>query len=245
MTCHKEYTKSMAMASQITGVSIVCWTVCSGTDQRKYKSSALLAFMEGIHRRPVDSSHKGPLTRKCIYLMASPWCRLYAMWWGSHIPALSFKHNTNGYRYHEVPWLIVNISWWHQICSQPNHHRPSVLAIDIRYLCSKTTNKSTWICSIWKQFENISQQHGALLLDQTYPRANLNGSLWVFVRDKYNITGPKGVQINNKSPTSTHGLAVAEQAMEAAIHWLRLSLDYIKMCWHVSTPLEDVSLILV
>ena len=52
------------MASQITGVSIVCSAVCSGADQRKHQSSASLAFVKGIHRRPVDSPHKGPVTRK-------------------------------------------------------------------------------------------------------------------------------------------------------------------------------------
>ena len=39
-----------AMASQTTGVSIVCTIVCSGTDQRKHQSSASLAFVRGIHR---------------------------------------------------------------------------------------------------------------------------------------------------------------------------------------------------
>ena len=32
-------------------------------DQRKYQSSASLAFMRGIHRSPVDSPHKGPVRR--------------------------------------------------------------------------------------------------------------------------------------------------------------------------------------
>ena len=47
-----------AMAFQITGVFIVCSTVCSGVDQRKYQSPASLAFIGGIHRWPVDSPHK-------------------------------------------------------------------------------------------------------------------------------------------------------------------------------------------
>ena len=34
-----------AMASQITGVSMAFSTVCSGADQRKYQSSASLAFV--------------------------------------------------------------------------------------------------------------------------------------------------------------------------------------------------------
>ena len=55
-----------AMASQITGVSMVCSTVCSGADQRKHQSSASLAFMRGIHRWPMNSPHKGPVTRKML-----------------------------------------------------------------------------------------------------------------------------------------------------------------------------------
>ena len=53
-----------AMASQITWASIVCLTVCSGADQRKHQSSASLSFVRGIHWWPVDSPHKGPVTRK-------------------------------------------------------------------------------------------------------------------------------------------------------------------------------------
>ena len=47
-----------AMASQITGVSIVCSTVGSGADQRKYQSSASLAFVREIHRWLVNSPQK-------------------------------------------------------------------------------------------------------------------------------------------------------------------------------------------
>ena len=52
------------MASQITSLTIVYSTVYSGTDQRKHQSSASLAFVRGIHRSPVNSTHKGPVTRK-------------------------------------------------------------------------------------------------------------------------------------------------------------------------------------
>ena len=38
------------MASQISGVSIVCSTVYSGADQRIDQSSASLSFVGGIHR---------------------------------------------------------------------------------------------------------------------------------------------------------------------------------------------------
>ena len=53
-----------AMTSQITGVSMVCSTVCSGADWGKHQSSALLAFVTGFHRWPMNSPHKGPVTRK-------------------------------------------------------------------------------------------------------------------------------------------------------------------------------------
>ena len=52
------------IASQITSPTIVYSSVYSVADQRKHQSSASLAFVRGIHRRPVNSPHKGPVTRK-------------------------------------------------------------------------------------------------------------------------------------------------------------------------------------
>ena len=51
------------MVSQITSLTIVYSSVYSGADQRKHQSSASLAFVWGIHRWPVNSPHKGPVTR--------------------------------------------------------------------------------------------------------------------------------------------------------------------------------------
>ena len=55
-----------AVESQITSILIVCSTICSGADQRKHQSSASLAFVRGIHWWPVNSPHKGPVTRKML-----------------------------------------------------------------------------------------------------------------------------------------------------------------------------------
>ena len=55
-----------AMASQITSLTIVYPIVYSDLDQRKHESSASLAFVRGIHRRPVNSPHKWPVTRKTL-----------------------------------------------------------------------------------------------------------------------------------------------------------------------------------
>ena len=56
--------KMNTIASEITNLAIVYLTVNSGTYQRKHQSPASLAFVRGIHRRPVNSPHKGPVTRK-------------------------------------------------------------------------------------------------------------------------------------------------------------------------------------
>ena len=53
-----------AIASQITSLTIVYSTVYSAADQRKLQSSALLAFVQGSHRGPLNSLHKWPVTRK-------------------------------------------------------------------------------------------------------------------------------------------------------------------------------------
>ena len=52
------------LVSQIISLAIVYSTVYSGADQRKHQSSALLGFLRGIHRSPVNSPHKCPVTRK-------------------------------------------------------------------------------------------------------------------------------------------------------------------------------------
>ena len=53
-----------AIASQVTSLTIVYPTVNSYADQRKHQSSASLAFVRRIHRSPVNSPRKWPVTRK-------------------------------------------------------------------------------------------------------------------------------------------------------------------------------------
>ena len=65
---HYNDVKMSSMASQITGVSVVCSTVGSDADQRAHQSSASLAFMRGIHRWSVNSPHKRPVTREMFPL---------------------------------------------------------------------------------------------------------------------------------------------------------------------------------
>ena len=54
------------MASQINRLTIVYSTIYLGADQRKHHNSASLAFVRGINQWPVNSPHKGPVTRKML-----------------------------------------------------------------------------------------------------------------------------------------------------------------------------------
>ena len=64
------------LASQITSLTVVYSIVYSDVNQRKLQSSASLAFVWEIHRRPVNFPHKWPVTRKMFpfddVIMRSP-----------------------------------------------------------------------------------------------------------------------------------------------------------------------------
>ena len=62
--CHYTGVIMGAMASQITSLTIIYSTVYSSADHGKHQSSASLAFVQGIHRRPVNSQQKWPVTRE-------------------------------------------------------------------------------------------------------------------------------------------------------------------------------------
>ena len=55
-----------AMASQINSLTVAYSTVYSGADQRNIQSPASLTFVRDIYRLPVDSPHKGPVTREVL-----------------------------------------------------------------------------------------------------------------------------------------------------------------------------------
>ena len=59
-TIHNHYDDVImgAKASQITSLTIIYLTVYLDADQRKYQSSASLAFVRGIHWGPANSPHK-------------------------------------------------------------------------------------------------------------------------------------------------------------------------------------------
>ena len=67
-SCHYNDVIMGTIASQTTSLAIVYSTVYSDPDQRKHQSPASLAFVRGIHQRPVNSPHKWPVTRKMFPL---------------------------------------------------------------------------------------------------------------------------------------------------------------------------------
>ena len=79
-----------AMASQITGVSIVYSNVCSCTNQRKHQCSASLAFVRRIHGSSVNSPHKGPVTGTCFQLMKSSWIYKLVLWCSHYMEVCHF-----------------------------------------------------------------------------------------------------------------------------------------------------------
>ena len=96
-----------AMASQITGVLIVCLNVCSVADRRKHQSSMSLAFVRGIHRWQVNSPHKGPVTRKMF-----PFDDVIMEWksFGEMGPRTLRQPNLRKVRRPTVPWKGRNES---------------------------------------------------------------------------------------------------------------------------------------
>ena len=97
------------MASQITSLTIFYLTVYSGANQRKHQSSASLAFVRGIHRWPVNSPHKWPVTWKMFYdvIMIK-----YNFSW------FAFKvHWQMGFK-----WLIIQIGYKHQSSPHLKNH---------------------------------------------------------------------------------------------------------------------------
>ena len=82
----------------------------SDADQRKYQSSALLAFVGGIHRRPVNSPHKWPVTRNIF-----PFERRYhdsqaLMTWLVH-PWANMVDNS--LQMHFIQWQAIIIFQYH------------------------------------------------------------------------------------------------------------------------------------
>ena len=131
------------IASQITSLTIVYLTVYSDADQRKYQSSASLAFVRGIHRGPVNSPRKWPVTRKMFpfddVIMFSP---AHSNPWLSYSLTLSLFI----YAYIYIYILLRRSSPLHVLIEQISHNnlgsRNTKEAFSVKFH-SKTKTKKT------------------------------------------------------------------------------------------------------
>ena len=150
-----------AMASQITSLTIVYSSVYSGADQRKHQSTASLAFLRGIHRWPMNSPHKGQVTRKMFpfdhVIMKPPLGQIMA-WRRTHRQtrrknSLSIEHKRTNFREIYVTrqqfsvakriWISQNGNWrWlstsivcYHLCIDRSHlqYRISISWIKLHY----------------------------------------------------------------------------------------------------------------
>ena len=108
-----------ATMSQIASLTIVYSTVYSGADQRKHQSSASLAFVRGIHRGPVNSSHRWSVTRQMFQFhdvimidSGNDSIGLLIITWTKQWPLslLIHMHNhpsTEPNRWQSMTWIIV------------------------------------------------------------------------------------------------------------------------------------------
>ena len=82
----------------------------SGADQRKHQSSASLAFVWGIHRWPVNSPHKWPVTRKMFPFddVIVKWIFFNENLWISI--EISLKFVPEG-RINNIPPLVQIMAW--------------------------------------------------------------------------------------------------------------------------------------
>ena len=103
-----------AIASQITSLTIVYPNVYLDADQRKHQSSMSLAFVGRIRRRPVNSPHKSPVTRKMfpfddvIMIFESLPCWFTLL---SHARSLETNTCLNS---------SLCLHWWHRSCCDDN-----------------------------------------------------------------------------------------------------------------------------
>ena len=107
-----------AIACQITSLTTVYSTVYSDADQRKCQSSASLAFVRGIHRGPVNSPHKWPVTRKMF-----PFDDVITCWYRTTIFGLSKMYTFSPSAAFLRQWIVSALvqvmasdNWLNQCC---------------------------------------------------------------------------------------------------------------------------------
>ena len=139
-----------AIASRITSLTIVYSIVYSDADQRKHQSSASLAFVWGIHRWPVNSPHKWPVTRKMFpfddVIIYGFWDKLVAG--PSYACIKTFKLSLKRKKNISVP-SEKHISYWFTAKSKGGCFENEIFALSHRH------NLSLYGCNrLWNGFNH-------------------------------------------------------------------------------------------
>ena len=97
------------IASQITSLMIVYSIFYWDTDQRKHQSSASLAFVQGIHRSPVNSPHKGQWRGALMFSLTqmASYAENVSIWWRHQDWTTAYTENQelDNRRYIWTQWI--------------------------------------------------------------------------------------------------------------------------------------------
>ena len=143
------------IASQITSLTIVYSTVYSDADQRKHQSSASLAFVQGIHRRPVNSLHKWPITQKMfpfddlIMIMGIP----MLMIWDLYIELSS------------IPFTLTS----HELHGTSNHWQLNCLFNSLLKITMKYQRVTLMALCEWNLLVISGSPHKGLVMQKAFP----------------------------------------------------------------------------
>ena len=131
-----------AMVSQITGVSMVCFALCSGAHQRKHQNSASLALVRGSRRWPVNSPHKRPVTRKMfpyddVISISSVSQKTTSLQWNNCLCTLWWRHQMETFS------MLLAICAGHSpVPGEFPAQRPVTRSFDLRL--NKRLSKQSW-----------------------------------------------------------------------------------------------------
>ena len=109
MSTSLQWRHNVRDGASFTSLTIVYSTVYSGADQRKHQSSAWLAFVLGIHRWPVNSPHKVPVTWKMFSFDE------VIMWWLS-IRLLQWYPLTAATLTFDESLIMLSQGTWNKCC---------------------------------------------------------------------------------------------------------------------------------
>ena len=96
------------MASQITSLTIAYSIFYLSADQRKHQSSALLAFVRRIHRRLMNSLHKGPVMQK-MFPFNDVIMTKFSSYWSTMIFQVYVEESSAELMWNEK-WILIGLA---------------------------------------------------------------------------------------------------------------------------------------